>query len=159
MDRLESVPRVGDGARVLDWTVPREWNVHEAWIADASGRRVVDFADHTLYLRVYSAPFRGRMPLADRSSPVLAAGAARPDPVPKPPTTRHDGASAFAIAISKRSRMANTTSASTRRSPMATSLTASTGVTCSDWWQTSRPAPSATLDDVLVGVSLGEPDD
>ena len=58
------IREVPTGTPVLDWTVPREWNVREAWIADAAGRRVVDFADHSLHLMVYSAPFRGRMPLA-----------------------------------------------------------------------------------------------
>jgi aminopeptidase-like protein len=59
------VHEVPTGTPVLDWTVPREWNVREAWIADAVGRRVVDFADHNLHLMVYSTPFRGRVPLAE----------------------------------------------------------------------------------------------
>jgi aminopeptidase-like protein len=56
----DSVP---SGTDVFDWTVPEEWNVREAWIADASGRHVVDVRDHTLHLVGYSAPFRGRLPL------------------------------------------------------------------------------------------------
>lgn len=53
------------GTEVFDWTLPREWNVREAWIADPSGRRVVDFADSTLHLLHYSVPVRTRLSLAE----------------------------------------------------------------------------------------------
>jgi aminopeptidase-like protein len=50
------IHEVPTGARVLDWTVPREWNVHEAWIEGPGGERVVDLADHPLHVLGYSAP-------------------------------------------------------------------------------------------------------
>lgn len=50
---LHEVP---SGSPVLDWRVPPEWNVSEAWIAGPDGRRVVDFRDHSLHLLGYSAP-------------------------------------------------------------------------------------------------------
>ena len=44
------------GTEVFDWTVPREWIVHSAWIEDARKNRVVDFADSPLYVLGYSVP-------------------------------------------------------------------------------------------------------
>lgn len=57
------VTEVATGTAVFDWTVPREWNIREAWIADSSGRRVVDFADCNLHVLGYSTPVRTRMSL------------------------------------------------------------------------------------------------
>jgi aminopeptidase-like protein len=65
----EQVPltqhEVPSGTPVLDWTVPREWTVREAYIADADGRRVVDFGAHCLHLMGYSAPVRARLRKAE----------------------------------------------------------------------------------------------
>jgi aminopeptidase-like protein len=56
---------VPTGTPVFDWTVPREWNVSDAWVADASGRRVVDFQRSSLHVVNYSAPIRTRMSLEE----------------------------------------------------------------------------------------------
>lgn len=46
---------------VFDWTVPMEWSVEDAYIADTDGRHVVDFKAHSLHVVGYSAPFAGRL--------------------------------------------------------------------------------------------------
>ena len=69
-DRIQQIlplelTEVPSGTKVFDWTVPSEWNVAEAWIADAEGRRVVDLADSSLHVLNYSVPVRTRLPLAE----------------------------------------------------------------------------------------------
>ncbi|MCT9089872.1 DUF4910 domain-containing protein [Streptomyces sp. ASQP_92] len=59
------VHEVPTGTRVLDWTVPQEWNIRDAYIADAAGRRVVDFAASNLHVLGYSVPVSATMSLAE----------------------------------------------------------------------------------------------
>ncbi|WP_440100456.1 DUF4910 domain-containing protein [Streptosporangium sp. H16] len=57
------VREVPTGTQVLDWTVPREWNIRDAYIKDASGARVVDFAASNLHVVGYSVPVSATMTL------------------------------------------------------------------------------------------------
>ncbi|MGF7239499.1 MAG: DUF4910 domain-containing protein [Frankia sp.] len=75
------VHEVPSGTPVLDWTVPREWNVRSAWLADPSGRRVVDVADNPLHLLGYSVPVEAEMSL-DELSPHLFSLPDAPDRIP-----------------------------------------------------------------------------
>ena len=59
------VHEVPTGTQVLDWTVPREWNVRDAWVADPSGERVIDFQASNLHLVSYSVPVRTTIGLAE----------------------------------------------------------------------------------------------
>ncbi len=56
---------VASGTQVFDWNVPREWNIRAAHIKDATGRKVVDFADLALHVVGYSIPVKARMRLAE----------------------------------------------------------------------------------------------
>jgi aminopeptidase-like protein len=59
------VHEIPTGTPVLDWTIPNEWNVRDAWIATTSGRRVVDFRSSNLHVLNYSAPVRARVTRAE----------------------------------------------------------------------------------------------
>lgn len=50
---------------VFDWTVPREWRLRAAHITAPDGRRIADAAAHNLQILGYSAPFRGKVDLAE----------------------------------------------------------------------------------------------
>ncbi|MGW5822032.1 DUF4910 domain-containing protein, partial [Streptomyces noursei] len=60
-----TVHEVPTGTQVLDWTVPQEWNIRDAYIADATGKRVVDFAASSLHVLGYSVPVSATMPLSE----------------------------------------------------------------------------------------------
>ena len=56
---------VPTGTQVFDWTVPKEWNIRDAYVADLGGRRVVDFQQCNLHVLNYSMPIRATMSLSE----------------------------------------------------------------------------------------------
>lgn len=56
---------VPTGTQVFDWTVPREWNIRDAYIKSSTGDRVLDFRCSNLHALNYSVPVHARMTLEE----------------------------------------------------------------------------------------------
>ncbi len=53
------VHTVPSGTQAFDWTVPPEWTIRDAFIANGAGERVVDFRKSNLHVVGYSQPVEG----------------------------------------------------------------------------------------------------
>jgi len=56
---------VPSGTQVFDWTVPKEWNIRDAYVKDPHGNKVIDFQRSNLHVVNYSVPVRQRMSLEE----------------------------------------------------------------------------------------------
>ena len=72
---------VPSSTSVFDWTVPREWNIRDAYIKSPDGKRVVDFKKCNLHVVNYSTPVHATMSLSDLR-PHLFTIPERPDWMP-----------------------------------------------------------------------------
>jgi len=60
-----TIREVASGTEVFDWTVPKEWNIRDAYVKNSKGERVIDFRKHNLHVMGYSVPVRQKMLLND----------------------------------------------------------------------------------------------
>jgi len=59
------IHEVATGTLVYDWTVPREWNIQDAWVKNSRGERVIDFQKSNLHVVNYSVPVRKTLSLRE----------------------------------------------------------------------------------------------
>lgn len=55
------ITEVPSGTLAFDWTVPKEWNVNQAYIITPDGEKIADFSKNNLHLVGYSVPFKGKL--------------------------------------------------------------------------------------------------
>ncbi len=60
-----AIHEVPTGTPVFDWTIPKEWNIRDAWVKNAAGEKVIDFRRSNLHVVNYSVPVRRSMTLAE----------------------------------------------------------------------------------------------
>lgn len=76
-----AVHEVATGTPVLDWTVPREWNLREAWLRGPHGEEIVHTRDSNLHVVGYSVPVRRKLSL-DELQAHLHSLPEQPDLIP-----------------------------------------------------------------------------
>lgn len=76
--RIYEVP---SGTQVFDWTVPKEWNIRDAYIEDSRGQRIIDFKENNLYVMGYSLPMDRIMSLEELKQMIFTQPD-QPDVVP-----------------------------------------------------------------------------
>ncbi|MDP1991657.1 MAG: DUF4910 domain-containing protein [Syntrophales bacterium] len=59
------IHEVPTGTPVFDWTVPKEWNIRDAYVKDSAGRRIIDFRESNLHVVSYSVPVSTTMSLTE----------------------------------------------------------------------------------------------
>jgi len=59
------IHEVATGTQVFDWTIPKEWNIRDAYIKNSRGERLVDFQQSNLHVMGYSVPVKTKMSLAE----------------------------------------------------------------------------------------------
>jgi aminopeptidase-like protein len=58
-----TVREVPSGTRVFDWTVPKEWNIEDAYLKNSKGEKLVDFQKCNLHVLNYSLPVHKKVSL------------------------------------------------------------------------------------------------
>lgn len=76
--KLEEVPT---GTQAFDWTVPKEWNIRDAFIKNPAGERIVDFQKSNLHVLNYSVPVHQK-PSLEQLRPHLFTLPEQPDLIP-----------------------------------------------------------------------------
>ena len=59
------IHEIPTGTQVFDWTVPKEWNIKDAYIKNYQGEKIVDFANSNLHIMSYSTPVHKKVSLLE----------------------------------------------------------------------------------------------
>ena len=76
-----TIHEVSSGTKVFDWTVPKEWNIRDAWIKNGKGEKILDFQEMNLHVMGYSVPVDREVSL-DELLPFIYTQPDQPDAIP-----------------------------------------------------------------------------
>ena len=59
------IHEVPTGTKAFDWTVPKEWNIKDAYVMDKDGNKIIDFKKNNLHVVGYSTPLNKSVALSE----------------------------------------------------------------------------------------------
>lgn len=59
------INEVPTGTKVFDWTIPKEWNIRDAYIKNSKGEKIIDFKKSNIHVLNYSMPINKKMSLKE----------------------------------------------------------------------------------------------
>ena len=98
-----TINEVPSGTKVFDWTVPKEWNIKNAWVKDKYGKLIIDFAETNLHIMGYSIPVHKKVVLNELMS-IIYTEPEQPDVIPYV-TSYYKERYGFCISENQKNRM------------------------------------------------------
>ena len=59
------IHEVPSSTKVFDWSIPKEWNIRDAYVKDSKGNKVIDFQKSNLHILNYSIPVQKKISLQE----------------------------------------------------------------------------------------------
>lgn len=75
------IVEVPSGTEVLDWEIPDEWNINDAWVLDPNGEKIIEFEKSNLHVLNYSEPVDKEISLSELKQHIYTLPD-RPDLIP-----------------------------------------------------------------------------